>query len=85
MKIMILANNDAGLYKFRRELLEEMLKKHEVMICLPDGEYIKDLVEMGCEFISCDLLERRGMNPAKELKLMISLNPRYSPTSSGVT
>ena len=40
MKIMILANNDAGLYKFRRELLEELLKEHEVMICLPDGEYI---------------------------------------------
>lgn len=70
MKIMILANNDAGLYKFRRELLEELLKEHRVMICLPDGDYIKDMVDMGCEFISCDLLERRGMNPAKELKLI---------------
>lgn len=70
MKIMILANNDAGLYKFRRELLEELLKEHKVMICLPDGDYIKDLVDLGCEFIPCDLLERRGMNPAKELKLI---------------
>lgn len=70
MKIMILANNDAGLYKFRRELLETLLKEHQVMICLPDGEYISDMVQMGCQFISCDLLERRGMNPAKELKLI---------------
>lgn len=70
MKVMILANNDAGLYKFRRELLEELLKKHQVMICLPEGEYIKDLTEMGCKFIPCNLLERRGMNPAKELKLI---------------
>ncbi len=70
MKIMILANNDAGLYKFRRELLETLLKEHQVMICLPDGEYISDMVQMGCEFISCDLLERRGMNPAKEVKLL---------------
>ena len=70
MKIMILANNDAGLYKFRRELLEELLKEHKVMICLPEGDYIKDMVDMGCEFIPCNLLERRGMNPAKELKLI---------------
>lgn len=70
MKVMILANNDAGLYKFRRELLEEMLKKHEVMICLPDGEYIKDMVDMGCKFISCNHLERRGMNPLKEVQLI---------------
>ena len=70
MKVMILANNDAGLYKFRRELLEELLKEHQVMICLPDGEYIQDLKAMGCEFMGCDLLDRRGMNPVKELKLI---------------
>ncbi|MBQ8857252.1 MAG: glycosyltransferase family 4 protein [Lachnospiraceae bacterium] len=70
MKIMILANNDAGLYKFRRELLEELLKEHRVMICLPEGDYIQDMIDMGCEFIPCDLLERRGMNPLKELKLI---------------
>lgn len=70
MKIMILANNDAGLYKFRKELLETLLKQHQVVICLPDGEYISDLVQMGCQFIDCSLLERRGMNPAKEIQLI---------------
>ena len=70
MKVMILANNDAGLYKFRRELLEELLKEHEVMICLPDGEYIKDMTDMGCKFIACNLLDRRGTNPVKEIKLI---------------
>lgn len=70
MKVMILANNDAGLYKFRRELLEELLKDYEVMICLPDGEYIQDMTDMGCQFIACNLLERRGRNPLKELKLI---------------
>lgn len=70
MKVMILANNDAGLYKFRKELLEELLKDHEVMICLPDGEYIRDMTDMGCRFIVCNLLDRRGMNPVKELKLI---------------
>ena len=70
MKIMILANNDAGLYLFRRELLERLLEEHSVTICLPDGDYIKDMVDMGCNFIPCDHLERRGMNPQKELKLL---------------
>lgn len=70
MKVMILANNDAGLYKFRKELLEELLKDYEVLICLPDGEYVKDMTDMGCQFIPCNLLERRGMNPFKEVRLI---------------
>lgn len=69
MKILILANNDVGLYKFRKELIEELLKEHEVFICLPNGDFIKELVSMGCKFISCDLLDRHGTNPIKELKL----------------
>ena len=70
MKIMILANSDAGLFKFRRELLETLLQNHEVLICLPYGEYIKEMTDMGCEFIECQHLERRGMNPLKEIQLI---------------
>ena len=65
MRILILANNDVGLYKFRKELIEELIKEHEVFICLPYGEFIDELVSMGCKFISCDLLERHGINPVK--------------------
>ena len=54
MKIMILANSDTGLYKFRRELLEELIKEHKVCICLPNGDFIPAMVKMGCEFIHCD-------------------------------
>lgn len=70
MKILILANNDMGLYKFRKELLETLLEEHEVYICLPDGEFIKKMVSMGCKFIPCNLLDRHGINPIKEFKLM---------------
>ena len=35
MKVMFLANNDAGLYKFRQELLKELVKEHEVFLCIP--------------------------------------------------
>ena len=46
MKVMILANSSSGLYEFRRELIEELLKNHKVMICLPDGDYIEEMMEM---------------------------------------
>ena len=36
-KILILANNDVGLYKFRKELVLELLKDNEVYISLPYG------------------------------------------------
>lgn len=70
VRVMILANNDVGLYKFRRELVEALLKEHEVYICLPDGGFVEKLTEMGCKFIPCALLDRHGTNPAKELKLL---------------
>ena len=70
MKIMILSNNPGGLYKFRQELLEELTKKHEVITCVPEGDYLDNLLELGCEFIPCTCLERQGTNPFKDLKLM---------------
>ena len=70
MKILILANNDMGLYKFRKELLERLVKMHMVYICLPDGEFIENLQGIGCHFIECKDLERHGTNPLQDLKLM---------------
>lgn len=65
---MILANNDIGLYQFRNELIEELLKYHEVLISLPNGEFISQLESKGCKFVET-LVDRRGVNPATDLKL----------------
>lgn len=70
MKILILANNDIGLYKFRKELIEELIKANKVYICLPVGEFIEPLEKLGCEFVPCTLLDRRGTNPLKDLELL---------------
>lgn len=70
MKILILANSDVGLYQFRRELIQELLKDHQVIIALPDGDLVRPLEEMGCEF-SVAPVDRRGLNPLKDLGLMI--------------
>lgn len=79
MKVLILANNDVGLYKFRKELISELLQPGsflrgriadpcEVVIALPNGDFVSELVAMGCVFIHTPL-ERHGTNPIAELKL----------------
>ena len=70
MKVMILANNDVGLFKFRKELIEELNKNNDVYICLPYGKLVDYFIDMGCTFISCELLDRHGTNPVQELKLI---------------
>lgn len=68
MRVMILANFDVGLYQFRKELIEELLKENEVIISLPYGELVEPLKEMGCKFIDTPV-DRRGINPVTDLKL----------------
>ena len=71
MKILILGNNDVGLYKFRRELIERFIEdRNEVYISLPDGKFVKQLKELGCVFIDTPI-QRRGTNPIEDLKLML--------------
>lgn len=82
MRILILANNDIGLYKFRKELIEELLqRKHKVYISLPDGEFVRPFEEMGCIFIDTPV-DRRGINPKTDMglfnryrKMMKEVNP----------
>lgn len=70
MIVLVVANFDVGLYKFRKELLQEILNiGHEVYISLPNGDLVQPLVDMGCQFIETEL-DRRGMNPVTDLKLI---------------
>ena len=68
-KILILANNDVGLYKFRKELVLELLKDNEVYISLPYGGFVDLLIKMGCKFINTNI-GRRSKNPFKDLFLL---------------
>lgn len=70
MNILILANYDVGLYQFRKELIQELLKDHDVTISLPYGELVSPLVEMGCRFLDTPV-DRRGINPVTDLKLFV--------------
>ena len=69
MRILILAYIGIGLYKFRRELLEELTKENEVFFCIPHDEYVEQIKEIGCKYIPCYSMDRRGTNPIKDYKL----------------
>lgn len=70
MRILILANNDVGLYKFRKELIEYLLNQGcNIYISLPYGEFVDYFVNLGCTFINTSI-DRRGVNPKRDLLLL---------------
>lgn len=72
MKILVIANFDVGLFKFRKELLQKMLDDgNDVYISLPNGNLVSALVDMGCKFIDTDV-DRRGINPVKDFRLLLT-------------
>lgn len=69
MRILILANNDGGLYQFRRELIERLVIEHEVICCVPKSDgFIERLEALGTKCIIVDL-NRRSTNPIDDFKL----------------
>ncbi|HSK67851.1 MAG TPA: glycosyltransferase family 4 protein [Candidatus Limnocylindria bacterium] len=70
MRVLVLANNDVGLWRFRRELLEALVGAgHEVHVSLPQGRLVPEITGLGCRFIPTEV-DRRGMNPLKDLRLL---------------
>ncbi len=69
-KILILANDSSGLYKFRNELLLQLQQEQlEVVICLPDKACLPELQEEGFRIEHVEM-NRRGMNPKQDLDLI---------------
>lgn len=70
VKVLILANNDVGLFNFRKELLERLLQEgFEITISIPYGERVDDLIAMGCKYIEANI-SRHGINILEEAKLI---------------
>ena len=68
MKILILANHDLGLYKFRKELLEKLVKDNEVFVSLPVGKFTDDIKKIGCKYIETSF-NRRGTSIKDDILL----------------
>lgn len=70
MNILVLANTPGGLYNFRKDLLKEIQDKgHRVYVSIPQGPKDDLLKELGFEVIYTKV-DRRGINPLKDIKLM---------------
>lgn len=68
MKILVITNHSFMLWQFRRELIEELLKEHEVVISVPFGDHIEEFEKLGCRMIDT-AVDRRGINPKTDLRL----------------
>ena len=70
MNILILANHQTGLYKFRKELLEALVRfDHKVYVSVPEYIYTERLKKIGVTVIRDDRLDRHGTNPIKDINL----------------
>ena len=67
-KILMITNHSYMLYRFRLELIQELMKKHEVVLSMPFVGHEDDFQAMGLRCIKTDV-DRRGINPATDLKL----------------
>ncbi len=74
-KVVVLTNAIGGLWSFRAELMERLLKEgHQVSVYAPKGDRFKDFEEMGCRVTAMKNLNRRGINVAEDLKLILEYN-----------
>lgn len=70
-KVLILANNDVGLYNFRLEIIEKLIEENfQVYISSPYGERMNDLEDMGCKYIETNI-SRHGTNIFEDFKLLL--------------
>lgn len=72
MKVLILSNYANGLVLFRKELLQTFVNKNwETVVSVPMDENCSKIGDIGCRILPTEL-ERRGMNPVKDLKLLFN-------------
>ena len=71
-KLLVISNSSGGLYGFRKELLSELLKTVSVSAAVPNTGKEDELRDMGVDIIDINV-DRRGVNPFKDLTLLINL------------
>lgn len=68
-KILIITNHSYMFWRFRKELVEELLRENEVVVSTPFVGHEDDLAALGCRMIETTV-NRRKINPIKELQLL---------------
>ena len=69
-KILFLANHFITLYSFRKELITKLVEDgHQVYLSIPKDDDNTFFEHLGCKIIETPM-DRRGVNPIKDLKLI---------------
>lgn len=68
-KLLILANSDSAIFKFRSELIEELSKQFHIGIGIPYGQYMELIKNDKYEFFDIPI-NRHGLNPLEDYKLL---------------
>ncbi|MGR5357470.1 glycosyltransferase family 4 protein [Vibrio chagasii] len=80
MKIILIGGIPDSLINFRGELIKNLVSKGHEVICLSGtAEYskVKKIEQLGCKFISISI-ERNGLNPVADIKMLIGLFKIYN-------
>ena len=76
--LALVANSAWNLYNFRRGLIDALQAEgYRVLLVSPDGPERKKLEATGAKFIPLVNLRRKGLNPLRDLKLVIELHRIY--------
>lgn len=70
-KILVITNHSYMLWRFRRELIQELMKDSEVVLSMPFVGHEADFQNMGLRCIETDV-DRRGINPITDMKLILT-------------
>lgn len=68
-KILVLTNHSYMLWRFRQELIAELARENEVVLCMPFVGHEDDFQSMGLRCLEVHMA-RRGKNPFQELALL---------------
>ena len=72
-KVLILANHFVTIYKFRKELVCELVKEgYDVVISLPFSKDIDKIKDFGVRVIDTNV-DRKSLNPIEDIKLFNNL------------
>lgn len=74
----IVANSAWNLYNFRRGLIDAFQEEgYRVLLIAPDGPEREKLEATGADFIPLSNLRRKGLNPLRDLRLLLELYRIY--------
>lgn len=82
-KLLIIANSDSAIFKFRKELIEKLAQHFKIGLCIPFGEYMTEIQNDNYEFFNIQV-NRHGMNPVEDMGLFfkyVKVIRRFKPVA----